>query len=79
MKYIRFEDEFGRPEFVLFSSSILHVRIADALRSLLGNPISAGHVTQVRGCHGESETLRIKALPEDTELLVRTMKLGEQQ
>lgn len=82
MKYVRAKDPAGRDVFVTFDDSMVHVMMAVAMQSGGGcTPVSAGHVAYVEGiegvkAYGESDTLKLRPLPDDSELLTLFLRKG---
>lgn len=81
MKFITTIDKDGNEELFMFPSNIDHDAMAEVLGHIKnqthGNwhrvfrkPVAAGSVSGSK-CHGKSETLGLKARPEDTSLLAR--------
>lgn len=79
MKYIVTKNEEGEEEIFLFPRSINHDCMAEVLgrikdqttgnwTRIFRNPVSAGFVENGR-CHGRSETLKLEARPEDSDIL----------
>ncbi len=79
MKYIKTESEEGVLEIFTFPNSIDHDAMVEAIararnktrgewRRIARTPVSAGFVTAGK-CHGRSETLKLSAAEEDTDLL----------
>ena len=79
MKFITTKSETGKLEIFTFPREIDHDAFAEAIRRVRNQtrgewrrisrePIRAGFVTGGK-CHGESETLKLKASDEDTALL----------
>jgi hypothetical protein len=62
-KYVRF-----KKGIVIFPESVIHSEFASELRHLLGWPISAGF-TDGETCWGESISIGVKSLPEDSDIL----------
>ena len=70
MKYIRFK-QLG---LVIFEDSVQHANIASMLHPF--EPISAGFVHLTLGvCYGDSMSLNLQALPEDTTILRETARM----
>lgn len=78
-KFVIFgSSEGGVP--VMFPMGVSHANVAGLLRSLLGEPVSAGHVSWLDGiptAFGDSQSLGLKSRPEDTELLMRKFGIPE--
>jgi len=81
MKFVTTVDEDGNEELFQFPRSIDHDAMAEVLGRIKdqthGNwkrvrrvPIAAGFVDS-SGCYGKSETLHLKARPEDSKLLAK--------
>lgn len=76
-KYVRFE----RLGFVVFpiSEDVWHAHVGNHVRRYAGNVISAGFVVFKNGkaqCFGESESLGISSLLEDSELMTKQFETG---
>ena len=87
MKFITTKNEDGKEELFTFPRGIDHDAMAEVLgyiknqtggnwRRVMRLPISAGFIDNNR-CTGESVTLKMKARPEDTELLKRQLSGSE--
>jgi len=81
VKYICVTDEQGQNEEIfVFPRSVHHSVFADMVgfmpntsgpnwERIVRKPVSAGFVDRNGHCHGNSETLRLKSRPEDTNIL----------
>jgi hypothetical protein len=67
MKYIRFKGA-ASPVFVCFPEFVEHRAVADAMRPICGEPVSAGFCDDGK-CYGESEGLGLASREEDTRLM----------
>jgi len=85
MKYIRMVNEDEKHEIFTFPNSVNHDCMAEELRRIKNKsyppwkrvyrePISAGFVNSKFECYGESESLMIESLSDDTELLKSQLK-----
>lgn len=76
MKYVMFEKRTkGMSHLVpiIFPSSLVHADVAEALKTVLKGykPTSAGEVSpMIMAAHGESTTLKLKANPRDTQVIM---------
>lgn len=80
MKYIRFT--YPSLQFIVWeeNTELWHSRMAQAAAARLGSgPVSAGFVnwsetSKTFECHGESESLDLSSLPEDSDLFNKWIK-----
>jgi hypothetical protein len=86
MKYIKTSGENAKLEIFVFPRSIHHDAMMQELDRIknqtYGNwrrvrrlAVSAGFVDSKLNCFGESESLKLKSSPEDTELLKKQLGL----
>lgn len=78
-KYVVFDGGDNFPETVIiFPTYVSHVQAAFGLRSVLGEPVSAGFIAFSEGlplAYGESVSLKLEARGKaDTELLAKVLK-----
>lgn len=80
MKYIMFKTKPTGSSYetlmpVVFPNNLVHAIVAQAMtrafleHKMYSRPVSAGFVTLDGTCHGESETLKLKADPRDSHIL----------